>query len=59
MAVGAIYGSIPVAMSWNGTDWGSSESLGSSGTLYGVSCPTSSFCMAVGGQSSSVGATYS
>ncbi len=45
-------GNQPLVVRWNGTSW-SSESYflpsgGTSGELYGVSCPTESFCMAVG-----------
>ena len=40
----------PLAESWNGTSWAIDSVPGSSnpGYLYGVSCPTTSRCMAVG-----------
>jgi subtilisin family serine protease len=42
-------GSEPVIATWNGSSWSLAEPARSSGTLYGISCVSSTFCAAVGG----------
>ena len=43
-------GSKPVILGWNGSTWKLETPARTFGTLYGVSCTSTSFCVAVGGQ---------
>ena len=53
VAVGTTYnnstGASPVIMTWNGTSWSFQSPARSGGSLAGIDCTSSSFCMAVSG----------
>lgn len=47
MAVG-VQEDVPAAATWDGTSWSSTQTWSYRGRLYGVSCPTTTACLAVG-----------